>query len=275
MLWPEYAQSKRSEGVLDKTLSDYMSCLKSFVTWKIVHYGEETVTTEIIKEFLSTLTCSSFRRRNHWIALKSFYSWVVAAHWRSDNPMDAIKAPRVEAKIIEVYQDDEIDRVLNWIMHKRRGRFAMRDVALVSLYHRTGVRARELLRVRFDDVDTDRMTIKIHGKGSKERLIAYDESCRIPLELWMHKNVVDIIFPIGINRVEDIFKQACDEAQVKYRGVHVLRHTFATNYLRHGGNPLDLMYLLGHSSLYMTNYYSQWLASERAIENYHRLNVVQ
>jgi len=276
LYWAQYVTAKTAEGLGEKTLRDYRTSLVRFAEWKSQHYGVTVQTTpHMTQRFLAELsqTLSPFRVRNYWVAMSSFYTWAEGAGHiaKGQSPLEGVKPPKLPKRAIEIFKDDEMSAILAWILNKHRQKNRLRDYVLIKLYHRTGARASELLGVRFGDIDTDRRTILIHGKGSKDRFLPYDNSCATPLHMWIDQHVVDKVFSIKLKRAEQIFEEACAGAGVKYRKLHCLRHTFACNYLRNGGNPLLLAKLLGHSSLAMVNHYSQWVQADLAIEEYHKL----
>ncbi|MCP4707648.1 MAG: tyrosine-type recombinase/integrase [Planctomycetes bacterium] len=196
----------------------------------------------------------------------SFYTWAdTEGILSSPNPMIGVKAPKLPKGIIKIYTTNEIEAMLNEV----------EDVityTAISVLWKTGIRGAELLKINRKDIDTAQQTIHIHGKGAKDRLVPYDSYCATLFELRLtNLQRSDQIFPTTIPQIRKSLRYICKLSNVPYRAPHCFRHTFACNYLKAGGSPLDLMYILGHSTLAMVNHYSQWLASDRACDNYHKL----
>ncbi len=144
----------------------------------------------------------------------------------------------------------------------------IRDKTIITLFRYTGLRAGELVSLLPADFDRANRTVKVFGKGSKERVVPFNGECTQILNQYFAVPEIPYLTQDGVYYM---VKAACRKSGVQFRGLHCFRHTFATDYLERGGNPLDLMRILGHSSLKMTDHYSQWVASQRAISNYHRL----
>lgn len=260
MIWELYRDAKLSEGVLPYTLKKYHGSLSIFESWLCEH--NSIPSTETVQHFLSHLHnngLSPFRIRNYWIALMSFYTWAETSGHITKNPMKGVRSPKLPKKTIDIYKTDEVRQVID---HTPRIDYQ----TIFTFYWRTGLRGSELLTTNPDDIDIDSLTIHIRGKGARERVVPFDNEC-----LYLLTRNQDHPFDKTMSQVRRMLRKCCDECQVKYRGVHCFRHTFASNYLMAGGNPLDLMYILGHNSLTMVNHYSQWVASARAVISYRKI----
>lgn len=260
MFWEMYREAKLSEGVLTYTLEKYQICLAKFELWLMD--TKQTPSTKTVQRFLLYLHeegLSDFRIRNYWVSLMSFYTWAETEGHITHNPMKGVRAPKLPKKTIEIYRTAEIRRLIN---HINRIDYQ----TIFTFYWRTGLRGTELLTTVPDDFNYNERTVHIHGKGSKERVIPFDNEC---LNLLIRNPQHP--FDKSLNQVRRKLISYCNESEVRYRGIHCFRHTFACKYLMAGGNPLDLKYILGHSSLAMVDYYTQWVASERAIRAYHKM----
>lgn len=258
--WEQYQDAKLSEGILPYTLAKYHICLCKFEQWLRDESSYPSVFS--VQRFLSYLRdcgLSQFRIRNYWVALMSFYSWAESAGHISKNPMNGVKSPKLPTKTREIYKDQEVRAILNHTS-------GIDYRTIIMFYWKTGMRGNELLSADPNDIDLQNRVIRISGKGSRQRIIPFDNECRVLFE----KNR-QYPFSKSLTQVRKRLRVSCLECDIEYRGVHCFRHTFACNYLMEGGNPLDLMYILGHSTLAMVNHYSQWVASERAIHNYHKM----
>lgn len=260
MYWEQYQNAKLAEGVLPYTIGKYHICLAKFEDWLRDESSYPCVAS--VQQFLSHLHdqgLSPFRIRNYWVALMSFYSWAESAGHINTNPMHGIKSPKLPTKTREIYKDDEVRSILGYTPE-------MDYRTIITFYWKTGMRGNELLSSSPDNIDLQNRVIIINGKGSKERFIPFDNECRS-----LYQQNRKYPFSRSLPQVRRRLRVSCSDCGVQYRGIHCFRHTFACNYLMSGGNPLDLMYILGHTSLSMVNHYSQWVASERAVQNYHKM----
>jgi|GEM_PF-1686909 integrase len=265
MYWETYKQAKLSEGKQPYTLDKYLICLRKFNDWLFTH--DATPDKTLVQQFLVSLQTkglSPYRVRNYWVALMSFYTWAEEQEYMPNNPMKGVKAPKLPKGTIEVYTDHEVDSILNMATNSS-------TETIITTFWKTGIRGSELLQIKNSDINMNTQTMHIHGKGSKDRTVPFDNNCAQLLDPLLSTNGTEYTFPTTLTQIRKSLKFYCENCGVDYRGPHCFRHTFACNYLKAGGSPLDLMYILGHSTLAMVNHYSQWLASDRAIENYHKL----
>ena len=156
-----------------------------------------------------------------------------------------------------------------------RNETRVRLIALAALD--TGMRIQELVTLRRADVDFDNLIFRVHGKGNKQRLVPMSIELRKLLFRYYSQNSFDRVFctsrgtqPTQRNLLRD-FKLLC--ARLGITGVrcsfHTLRHTFACEYLRRGGNLEYLRRILGHAKITTTERYLRSLGIEdlQAVHN--------
>ena len=158
--------------------------------------------------------------------------------------------------------DDEVKNLLDGC----KGR---RDRLLIELMLLTGTRVSEVLGITPEDIDFRNRTIRIHGKGSRDRVV-------YPPRNILH-DIGDFIADLGVERQSRIFTLTRQRVfaiikDISGRSPHKLRHTFAVNYLESGGDLRTLQKILGHSSLKTTSIYLDLLDStvQDASEKYSR-----
>ena len=153
----------------------------------------------------------------------------------------------------EALKWDDIEQLLN----------ASRDILdalIVAVLAESGLRARELLELRFGDVDLQAGVMRVRGKYGKERLVPIGPTSRILLAEWARlrgagpgDRVVPITYQALYKRLKSLAARAgLDPSKVR---PHVLRHTFATEALRRGVSLPALQRLLGHSDIKVTQQY--------------------
>jgi len=159
-------------------------------------------------------------------------------------------------------KDEEVKNLLD----RCEGR---RDRIIIELILLTGLRVSELLGIAPDDIDFRNRTIRIHGKGSRDRMVYPPRDLLYDLRDYIADKSIERqnrIFAVTRQRVFEIIKD------LSGRSPHKLRHTFAVNYLESGGDLRTLQKILGHSSLKTTSIYLDLLDStvQDASEKYSR-----
>jgi integrase/recombinase XerD len=155
---------------------------------------------------------------------------------------------------------------------------ADRDRAIILLLADTGIRASELCSIKMKDVNLNNHSVKVVGKGNKERIVFFGK--RTSKALWKHlmlrlnaEQPEDYLFPVDYPRdprkmrrgiLMHLLKRIGERAGVRGVHPHRYRHTFAITYLRNGGDVLTLQALLGHADLKMVKRYAQVAASDCA-----------
>jgi site-specific recombinase XerD len=200
-------------------------------------------------------------------ALRAFASWLEMDRYTDMNVLKSLRPPRIQQKVVEVLSDEEVGKLV--AVFDRDEPFGTRDLAIVWTLLDCGLRASELCGLRVEDAHLDQGYLKVLGKGNKERLVPIGRRCQEALLRWRDRfrrlfEVVESPFlflnsnggPITVQALEEIVKRAGRRAGAPRVHCHLLRHTFATNYLvKEVGDPLRLQQILGHTSLEMVRRY--------------------
>ena len=180
-----------------------------------------------------------------------------------------VKIPRLkeEQKILATFSREQVAKLVHW---KPVGRNQIRAHAIALVALDTGMRISELLGLARKDVDFDNLVFLVHGKGNKQRLVPVSIELRKVLFRYMANHQQARVFctstgtALSVRNSERDFKVLCRKAGIV--GVrcswHTLRHSFAVNYLRAGGNLYYLQRILGHSSISTTERYLRSLGIE-------------
>jgi len=159
----------------------------------------------------------------------------------------------------EVLGQKEVERLL--CAHGK-----LRDRCLLMTAYATGVRVSELVRLKVSDIDSERMMVKVEqGKGRKDRYTILSQRLLEELRSYWKEHRSPIwLFPnrkggsISIDYAQRIYNWAKHKAQIhKGKGIHTLRHCFATHLLEAGVDLVTIKTLLGHNSLQSTQRYLQ------------------
>jgi len=199
-------------------------------------------------------------------SIRAFTSFLVAEGLLADNPMDGVPIPRVPAHYPRVLSDGEIVRLLR---AARTGTwYGVRNHAIVATFCDTGLRLSELIDLDLADVSIASATISVrNGKGGKSRYVymgrALSRSLRRWLEIRPSRSPHHALFctrdsmRLDKRNVARIIERIAQRAGFQDRRVHphLLRHSFATLFIRNGGSPFALQRLLGHSDISTTAIY--------------------
>lgn len=216
----------------------------------------------------------------YYKTLKAMFNWAKTEGFLEKNPMDNIKSPKLPKVVIPIYADSDIAKLLALCENSLLG---IRNRALILMALDTGLRLSELLSIKLDDVSITGGLAKVHGKGAKERVVHFGKITKQALirylmtrptqgtNLWLTEEGKPLA-PAGF-RVA--FKRMAKKAGLSGRTtVHQLRHTFGTLFLD-SGDPLTLQYLLGHSTLAMTQRYTESKRASQAIAAHEKSSPVE
>ncbi|HDP69077.1 MAG TPA: tyrosine recombinase XerC [Candidatus Marinimicrobia bacterium] len=202
-------------------------------------------------------------------SLKAFFKYHVRVGSLSTNPVTLVKSPKTDKKLPTTLSEEQIARLIDDISGD--GFVPVRDKAILELFYSTGVRLSELLNLNFGDVNFNGLTIRVFGKGAKERILpfgkraaqAIQEYLKIRRREFGQVNLQDALFISKRNRriarptvqkmVSRMLKTISDQ---KHLSPHVLRHSFASHLLDRGADLNAVKDLLGHTSLSTTQLYT-------------------
>ena len=169
-----------------------------------------------------------------------------------------IKRPRRPKPLPTVFSKEEISLILNGIRNRKHH-------CLIALTYAAGLRLGEVTSLKFGDIDSDRMQLKVRGgKGYKDRYTLLPQVLLEKLrEYYRYYRPKTYLFEGRIagrayseKSAQNVLKQAMERARISKRGsFHTLRHSFATHLLEQGANIRVIQELLGHRSLRTTSVY--------------------
>jgi site-specific recombinase XerD len=206
--------------------------------------------------------------------LDAFFRWCVEEERIDASPMKRVPKPKVVQEQIKPLSAEELTALL--VEPNRKTFVGLRDIALMALMVDTGLRVSETLSIRLGDLDTRARAITVVGKGDKPRTVFYGERVAVALRDYLRRRArrgsEDLLFVSSLG--EQLLRFAIVERMRDYgyaagiRGKrvspHTLRHTFAVNWLKNGGDTLSLQRLLGHSSPAMTTRYVNFATADLA-----------
>jgi len=177
---------------------------------------------------------------------------------------------KLEKRVVQTLTDEQMTALL---ARKPKGFVACRLHALVAFVLDTGVRIEEALTARVNNVDYDNLLVTVFGKGRKERRIPFSFELRKVMFRFQRERSAqcprcELLFPsrAGTSWDQRNALRGLHLLQEKLGlptfGWHRLRHTFATNYLRQGGDIVRLSMVLGHSQITTTQRYLHLLTED-------------
>ena len=184
--------------------------------------------------------------------------------------LEDIKNPKRTKSLPKSLNEKEVHDLIDAVSIKEgdtpfKQKSKRRDKVILTLLYSTGLRISELVKLLKRDIDFDERTIRVRGKGDKDRIVLFDENTKGLLLDYLDtdKNNTEYIFvnkngnSLTPRYVQMMIKKYADEAGIKKKATpHVLRHSFATHLLKNGVDIRVIQQLLGHSSLSTTQIYT-------------------
>ncbi|MCC9168175.1 tyrosine-type recombinase/integrase [Pontibacter harenae] len=257
------------------TLTSYHTDLGQFATYlqqvyEITDPAEADHT--IIRSWILTLVHNNIQPRsiNRKIAcLRSYYKFLLAQQRVQVNPMLRIKAPKVSKKLPGFVAEQPFNNLLDNFEFEDNFE-GQRDRLVLEFLYGTGIRLAELIGIAETDLDLRSKTVKVLGKGNKERIIPINESLVESIATYLEHKKSEFgdnysekllvttkarpLYPKFVYRVVKKYISLITTSE--HNSPHVLRHSFATHLLNKGADLNAIKDLLGHSSLAATQVYT-------------------
>lgn len=199
-------------------------------------------------------------------ALRGFYKYLQNNNKIDNNPFTLINLPKKEKKLPRFFFYNELEELFN--TPKLHTPLGQRDRLILEMLYATGVRVSELVNIKLIDISSDN-TIKILGKGNKERIVRFGDYCAEILKLYLNDGHYKLngsseylflnnnggrLTDRGVRYLLDkIISKTTLEKKIS---PHMIRHSFATHLLNEGCDILTVQELLGHESLTATSIYT-------------------
>jgi integrase/recombinase XerC len=254
-----------------RTLKAYRQALTAFraenkTAWK-------KCTADDCRDYLFALMKRGQARsyvRLQFSALRTFYQFLAARKRLRRNPVREVQLPKLEKKLPLVLTRQQVDELLGAPVREVKSRAApswmpLRDVAIMELFYSSGLRLSELAALDVADVDPYTESVRVFGKGRKERvcpvgLPALEAISRYRAAANVHAG------PLFINKARRrmsvrsiwlVLKRYVHHTSIPISiSPHKLRHSFATHMLDRGADLRSVQALLGHASLSTTQIYT-------------------
>ncbi len=264
------------------TVRVYATDLRHFFEFCTDRLGAKPLaqlTYEDIRNFLGALLRYGYDKRSagrKLAAVKTFLRLLVRQGKLKLNPAAAVKSPRSGGRLPNTLTQQQVRQVLEPGGNSEQ---ELRAAAIIETLYGSGLRAAELVGLNTSDIDFAAETIRVRGKGGKERVLPLGQAERTALERYLAARKQPTAEPVFLNRqgrrlttrsVQKIVNKAISRIpNAAATNPHALRHAFATHLLERGAELRAVQELLGHSSLTTTQVYTH-ITVERLRKVYDR-----
>lgn len=204
--------------------------------------------------------------RRKLAALRAYFALQKREARRPDNPAADVPPPKAPKRLPQVMSEPEVVTLLGARRAGKSDFQRLRDVAMMELLYASGIRRAELVGLNVSDVDLERRTMRVIGKGNKQRMVFLNVAAAeaIRAYLGVRPRTTDEALFVSRRKSRLSHRQAWvifrEFAQLsgltKHVTPHVMRHSFATHLLENGVDIVTIKELLGHESLATTQIYT-------------------
>jgi len=258
------------------TRSAYRRDIELFVEWLMdsnMHLGPQELGKEHLREYLSVLhergvTSRTIARRI--ASLRRYFNWAIRQEMTSANPADALHTPKIKGRLPRPLDEATVVTLLTTEDPDAPQWRRARDRAVLEILYGSGLRVSEVVTLTLQSVSSDHSTIRVMGKGSKERIVPLSDPAIDSLQRWfsLRSEVVSensgssLMLsargnPVGRRDIARLLDEACERSGIVGGShPHALRHSFATHLMDNGADTRSIQELLGHSDASTTQRYT-------------------
>lgn len=257
-----YLATRKTEGLADSTLKGYGRTIGRFS--RFIKKNVEDVTVMDIRIYISKRSKEGLKNTtlaNDTDILRGFFNFLEDEEYIHRSPMRKIKTVKVEKRLREALTKEQFETL-------RIGTKTLRQKALLELMYSTGCRLEEIENIKKQDIDWQRLQIKVVGKGNKERIVYINATAQVHLRKYLMSRLDDCDSvlvternPIGGMGQRAIQREINKINEQSGLGInvypHLIRHTTATHLLNSGMNLNVLQQILGHDDPSTTLIYAE------------------
>ena len=278
-----YTELNYSENTI-KSYQNELQKFKEYLDMEEIDYLK--INKDKVRSYLKYLDNLKYKNSSisrNISALRAFYRYLVIKERIGKNIFASIRNPKIEKKLPNFLSGIDMERILEFpkIEGYKKNIYTSRDLLIIELLYDTGCRVDELVNIKLKDINETEKSIKVLGKGSKERVVFYGEYAKdylanylIDRELLLEGRKSEYLFvsqesdQLTTRRIAQIIEEIIRLVGIKNKVTpHTLRHTFATHLLNHDADLRSVQELLGHSSLSTTQVYTH-VSNERLRDVY-------
>ena len=225
----------------------------------------DRMTPDSLRGYLRTYGGANVTRARKLSALRTFVKFLRQMGHLTSDPTEILDAPIQRKRLPKGMSADQAGELLD---QPEAGQTPMRDRAMLELMYSAGLRASEVVGVNLLDLDFKDRSLRVVGKGSKERVVLFGETCATAIQDFVHSERVvadgeKALFTNAQGRrlttrtLQNVVKRwAMRVGLPPETSPHTLRHSFATHLLDGGADLKSVQQLLGHESLATTQVYT-------------------
>lgn len=289
------------KGAQPRTIDTYRESLNTAAEYFLAEMGQEadwlTLQTDDFRaweaEQMERGFSPSYVKKN-MAALRSMYKYLLREGKIKVDPVRLVKNPKQQKHLPTFVKESEMDRLFDYYDFGK-GYLGVRDRMIMLMLYHTGMRASELLGLDVADVDMANGSLRVTGKGNKQRIIPFGDEIRDSLYIYIkerhdflhcdedlkndeNRSMVRVVAswkgrdplflnqrtsPLCYNELRLVVERALSSVTTqKKKSPHVLRHSFATAMLAHGAQLEAIQQLLGHETVATTAIYTHTTLAE-------------
>ncbi len=268
----EFLGRLRTERQLSPhTVSAYrrdLTCLREFCEKNSIERWEDLRIHNMRRfaavSFAGGLSARTIQRRLS--GARSFMEWLIKEGHLKANPVIEINAPKAARKLPDTLDPDQMKQLLNVPGDSRT---ALRDKAIMELLYSSGLRLAELVNLNLGDIDLSDATVRLTGKGNKQRIVPVGRWAREAVNAWLKVRAQEAnqeeqaVFTgrrgarISPRTVQAMVRRRATAAGLPQRvHPHLFRHSFATHMLESSSDLRAVQEMLGHADISTTQVYT-------------------
>jgi len=275
-----YMLRLEAENRSPNTLRAYQSDLRQFARFVGPDRDIETIDRAVLRRYFARYSASSLRRK--FAVLRCCMEEAINLGKLSANPFEGVYTPKVAHRLPYCPSESDVLRALDAHYSPEFSSWPLRDKALLELAYSTMARVDELHGMNVDDINWSLRTIRVTGKGDKQRLVLFGEPAELVLRAYLRERELllrtlgtqtDALFlnrsrresgsRMAVRRLYSTIKRVCvGVGMSKKIHPHSFRRAGATHMLNRGADLRTIKALLGHELLMTTAGYAR-LAPER------------
>ncbi len=262
----------------ENDLKQYLEYLKrEDLNYKDIKYSDIRFFLMYLKKEAQEKSSSISRKLS---SIRGFYNFLINKEKIESNPFVLVNGPKKEKKLPRYFEYNELEELFK--VPDTKTPLGQRDLLILELLYATGIRVGELVSIKVSDINKYDKTIKILGKGNKERNVRFGEYAADILNLYLkegreslNKKNCEYLFLNNLGGkltergVRYILSNIVKRTSLnKNISPHMIRHSFATHLLNEGCDLLSVQQLLGHESISATQVYTH-VSTDRLKEVYY------
>ncbi len=256
----------------DKTVRSYYDDLVEYSEFLQNNFIDiDNVSYEIVTKYLKYLYERKINKNSisrKLSSIRGFYNYLLRENIIETNPFKEVSNPKRELYLPKFLKNEELDKIFS--VCEEDSPINQRDTLIIELLYATGLRVSELVNIKIGDIDFANKTIKVLGKGRKERIVIYNNHTQEAMKKFLNsgyrilnkKNDNYLIINKEGSKLSERYVRVIINKLVTKAGLdlkispHTIRHTFATDMLENGSDLMTVKELLGHESLNTTSIYT-------------------